>query len=173
MQDSLAEAEAAVMEAEAVGGGRRSSSNSNSTAPLSPGASADEDIKALVAAVDKARRAAQNASQVCFDRIPSCFDRIPSLLLSFLSSFSWLFLSCFFHRKDSRWIRTRSGCVGMEFFSFSLGSFFFVGLGCWGDQGYTAELSCVRLSASYGVPFWFGRFSISPRLLRKKRNMHF
>ncbi|CAM9530215.1 unnamed protein product, partial [Hapterophycus canaliculatus] len=63
-EDSLAEAEAAVMEAEAVGGGRRSSSTNNSTAPLSPGASADEDIKALVAAVEKARRAAQNASQV-------------------------------------------------------------------------------------------------------------
>jgi len=34
--------------------------------PLSPGASADEDIMALVATVDKARRAAQNASQVWF-----------------------------------------------------------------------------------------------------------
>lgn len=57
------------MEAEAVSsegtsrpaGGKRK----NSLEPMSPGASADEDIMALVATVDKARRAAQNVSQVC------------------------------------------------------------------------------------------------------------
>lgn len=44
-----------------VGGGVRK----NNLAPMSPGASADEDIMVLVATVDKARRAAQNISQVC------------------------------------------------------------------------------------------------------------
>lgn len=70
LQDALAEAEAAVMEAEAVseGTGRPVGPGTNAAQqrrpPLSPGASADEDIRGLVATVDKARRAAQNASQV-------------------------------------------------------------------------------------------------------------
>lgn len=65
-QDALAEAEASVMEAEAIssdsrraGAGRR-----NANGPMSPGASADQDMRALVSTVDKARRAAGNAAQV-------------------------------------------------------------------------------------------------------------
>lgn len=56
------------MEAEAVsseGTGRPAAgTRKNDLAPMSPGASADEDIMALVATVDKARRAALNVSQV-------------------------------------------------------------------------------------------------------------
>eukprot|EP00903_Cladosiphon_okamuranus_P015046 g13919.t2 len=68
-EDSLAEAEAAVMEAEALSsdcgdGPQRGTRQKRNMPPKSPGASADEDIIALVATVDKARRAAQNASQV-------------------------------------------------------------------------------------------------------------
>ncbi|CAM9517584.1 unnamed protein product [Ectocarpus sp. 8 AP-2014] len=64
-EDVLAEAEAAVMEAEAVSSaGTGRPVEKNNRPPMSPGASADEDIKALVATVDKARRAAQNTSQV-------------------------------------------------------------------------------------------------------------
>eukprot|EP00904_Undaria_pinnatifida_P011109 jgi/Undpi1/7128/HiC_scaffold_22.g09602.m1 len=65
-EDSLAEAEAAVMEAEAVSSNtvRPINSQNRVQSPLSPGASADEDMRALVATVDKARRAAQNAVQV-------------------------------------------------------------------------------------------------------------
>lgn len=54
------------MEAEAVSSaGTGRPVEKNNRPPMSPGASADEDIKALVATVDKARRAAQNTSQVC------------------------------------------------------------------------------------------------------------
>lgn len=58
------------MEAEAVSsdcGGRPQGGGpqKRNMPPKSPGASADEDIIALVATVEKARRAARNASQVC------------------------------------------------------------------------------------------------------------
>lgn len=40
------------------------SARGSTLAPMSPGASADQDMRALVATIDKARRAAQNTAQV-------------------------------------------------------------------------------------------------------------
>lgn len=66
LQDALAEAEASVMEAEAVSSDtiKPGHFRIKSGGPMSPGASADQDMRALVAVIDKARRAATNATAV-------------------------------------------------------------------------------------------------------------
>lgn len=85
------------MEAEAISSDskpRAPTSRRPSSYPKSPGASADADMRTLVATIDKARRAAMNAAEVSKRKQGAFFAPVPAVITQFrFFGGGWLELS--------------------------------------------------------------------------------